>query len=233
MITEAIILAGGLGTRLRSVVADVPKCLADVNGKPFLYYIINHLKRNGIKKFIFSLGYKSNQVETFIKSNLLEEEYINVVEKEPLGTGGGIQLAMKMSSENNCIVVNGDTYFDVDLKELSSFHIKENAECTISLKPMKNFSRYGSVAIHDNNTLSYFKEKQFVESGFINGGVYALNTQKFLKRHFPGKFYFEKDYLEANVTSQAFKGFIQDKYFIDIGIPEDYQKAQTELLTHI
>jgi D-glycero-alpha-D-manno-heptose 1-phosphate guanylyltransferase len=233
MITEAIILAGGLGTRLRSVVADLPKCLADVNGKPFLYYIIQRLKRNGIKKFIFSLGYKSSEVEAFIKLNLSVDEYNVVVENEPLGTGGGIQLAMKMSHQSDCIVVNGDTYFNVDLKDLSSFHLNENVECTISLKPMKNFDRYGSIEINNTNTITSFKEKQYVESGFINGGVYALNKAKFLQHHFPEKFSFEKDYLEPNAASQILKGFIQNKYFIDIGIPEDYKKAQTELIDHL
>lgn len=233
MITEAIILAGGLGTRLRSVVADLPKCLADVNGKPFLSYIIHQLKRNGIKKFIFSLGYKSSEIEAFIKLNLSGDEYNVVVENEPLGTGGGIELAMKMSHESDCIVVNGDTYFDVNLNDLSSCHLNENVECTISLKPMKNFNRYGSVEINSTNTISSFKEKQYVESGFINGGVYALNKAKFLEHHFPEKFSFEKDYLEPNADRQILKGFIQDKYFIDIGIPEDYKKAQTELIAHL
>ncbi|MEO7802565.1 MAG: nucleotidyltransferase family protein [Ginsengibacter sp.] len=233
MIKEAIILAGGLGTRLRSVVADLPKCLADVNGRPFLFYVLQYLKRNGIKKFIFSLGYKSSEVEAFIKLNLLKADYSVVVEQDPLGTGGGIQLAMDKTKDSHCIVVNGDTYFDVNLQDFSLLHINEDADCTISLKPMENFSRYGSVEIDDNYTIVSFKEKQFIESGFINGGVYALNKATFLQHNFASKFSFEKDYLEPNVGSKKLKGFIQDEYFIDIGIPEDYKKAQTELIAHI
>ncbi len=233
MITQAIILAGGLGTRLRSVVPDQPKCLAVINGKPFLYFIIQYLKSNGITKFIFSLGYRSEDVKAFLEINLLGNEYSLAIENEPLGTGGAIQLALKISEDTNTIIVNGDTYFNVDLKGLSSFHFETKAECSVSLKPTINFSRYGVVEIDSDKTITSFKEKQFVESGLINGGVYALDKEKFIAHNFPDKFSFEKDYLEAFVSSKKITGFIQDKYFIDIGIPEDYAKAQTELITHI
>jgi D-glycero-alpha-D-manno-heptose 1-phosphate guanylyltransferase len=229
MITEAIVLAGGIGSRLRPVVADLPKCLAFVDGRPFLYFIIEYLKRNGITNFIFSLGYKSEAVQAFLESNLLKDEYILAVEEEPLGTGGAIQFAANSANQKNSIVVNGDTFFDVDLKALSSFHKDKNAECTVCLKPMEQFSRYGVVELDEQNTIISFKEKQFFNEGLINGGVYVLNKERFLQHNLPEKFSFEKDYLERFITHQQIKGLIQDKYFIDIGVPEDYAKAQTEM----
>ncbi len=111
MITEAIILAGGLGTRLKSVVADLPKSLAPVAGKPFLAYLLDYSKKQGIKKFIFALGYKTEQIEAFVKESLPDGSYIFSIEEEPLGTGGAIYKACSRISEMHVIVLNADTFF--------------------------------------------------------------------------------------------------------------------------
>jgi D-glycero-alpha-D-manno-heptose 1-phosphate guanylyltransferase len=228
-VKEAIILAGGLGTRLRSVVADLPKCMAPVTGQPFLQYIIVQLQKQGIEKFIFAIGYKSELIEEWLKKQHSTINYQLSTETEPLGTGGAIKLACEKTSEKNVLIVNGDTMFNVNVEELSSAHINNQANCTLALKPMKNFDRYGVVDIADDNTIRSFKEKQFYESGLINGGVYVLNVESFLKESLPLKFSFEKDYLEKYFTLRKFYGVIQSQYFIDIGIPEDYERAQTEL----
>ena len=229
MIKELIILAGGLGTRLRSVVADIPKCMATVAGKPFLYYVIEHFKKQGIEKFIFSLGYKHEMIEAWLNEQYPLLFMQSSVEEEPLGTGGAIKMACTLATEKNVLVINGDTLFSIDVKMLSAFHHTSGADCTLSLKPMQHFDRYGVVEMHEDHSIALFKEKQPYENGLINGGVYALNAVKFLQEDLPEKFSFEKDYLEKYYTQRRMYGIVQDKYFIDIGIPEDYERAQQEL----
>jgi D-glycero-alpha-D-manno-heptose 1-phosphate guanylyltransferase len=229
MIKEAIILAGGLGTRLRSVVAELPKCMAPVADKPFLHYVIRHLRSNGIDQFIFSTGYKSEVIIDYLETQQSMINWRAVIENEPLGTGGAIKLACTKATEKNVLVLNGDTLFSIDAAKLASFHTIYSAACTLSLKPMNNFERYGVVELNKDHSIASFKEKQLYQNGLINGGVYALNVEKFLQEDLPEKFSFEKDYLEKYYNQRSIFGVIQDEYFIDIGIPEDYERAQTEL----
>ncbi len=132
------------------------------------------------------------------------------------------------------LVCNGDTLIKVDVASLYELHMRRNSNCTLCLKPMQNFDRYGVVTLNDDDSVRSFHEKKFYESGLINGGVYALNTLHFIEENLPEKFSFEKDYLENNTTFSSdstlkLYGVIQDKYFIDIGIPEDYERAGREL----
>ncbi|MFN6375136.1 MAG: HAD-IIIA family hydrolase [Chitinophagia bacterium] len=229
MIKEAIILAGGLGTRLRDTVPDLPKCMAPVAGKPFLFYVINHLRSQGIEKFIFSLGYKHEFVEEYLLTEFSTLSYTCVIEQEPLGTGGAILLASESASEEHVIVTNGDTLFAVELTTASDFHFKANAVCTLMLKPMQEIDRYGIVDTDENNCIVGFQEKKYYPSATINGGVYILDINKFKNASGDLKFSFEKDYLEKNFGQGSFYGLEQNTYFIDIGIPEDYTRAQKEL----
>jgi D-glycero-alpha-D-manno-heptose 1-phosphate guanylyltransferase len=229
MIREAIVLAGGLGTRLREAVPDLPKCMAEVAGKPFLSYVIDSLRIQGVERFIFSLGYKSDVIEQYLQQQYPTLSYISVVEKELLGTGGAIHLAIQQALTDDVLVANGDTLFKVNLGELYSFHLNNHAECSLSLKPMINFDRYGVVELNDKKKIISFKEKQFYQSGLINGGIYLLNKKRFLQLPFAEKFSFEKDYLEALYKDHNFYGCVQYGYFIDIGVPEDYKRAQVEL----
>jgi D-glycero-alpha-D-manno-heptose 1-phosphate guanylyltransferase len=228
-ISSAIILAGGLGTRLREAVPDLPKCMAPVAGRPFISYVIDFLRMQGVQRFIFSLGYKSEVIENYLKQQYPTLEYLIVIEKEPLGTGGAIRLAINKANEKNVIVANGDTLFKVDLKTAFALHQSNTAECTLALKPMQNIDRYGVVKINSKGKVESFLEKQFYPSGLINGGLYILNKEMFLRRSFEEKFSFEKEYLEKYVAEGDFYGSVQESYFIDIGIPEDYNKAQTDL----
>ena len=229
MVKEAIILAGGLGTRLREAVPDLPKCMAPVAGKPFLSCVIDHLRIQGVERFIFSLGYKWGVIEEYLQKEYATLDYTSVIEQEPLGTGGAIQLAIQKASSNNVAIANGDTLFKIKLDEVETLHDFRDAECTLALKPMQNFDRYGVVDTDSNGKIISFKEKQFYQDGFINGGVYLINKERFLNHSFPEKFSFEKDYLEKFCGEGRFFGSRQDGYFIDIGIPEDYQKAQNDL----
>ena len=151
------------------------------------------------------------------------------VEEEPLGTGGAIKLACGLATEKNVLILNGDTLFNVDIKELFAFHKTNRADCTLSLKPMHNFDRYGVVELDTDHAITSFKEKRQYKNGLINGGVYILNRKNFLQEELPLKFSFEKDYLEQYLNKRKICGVVQDEYFIDIGIPEDYEKAQKEL----
>lgn len=228
-IKESIILAGGLGTRLREAVPDIPKCMAPVAGRPFLFYVINYLRGQGIEKFIFSLGYKHEVIEEYLQTQFATLSYQCVIENEPLGTGGAIMMASKKATERNVFVTNGDTLFKIDAQKLAVFHTYQGSHCTLALKPMTHFDRYGAVETDQNNIIRSFKEKQFYENGLINGGMYVLNVESFLSESFPEKFSFENDYLQRLYTQRKFYGITDQGYFIDIGIPEDYTRAQQEL----
>ena len=144
---EAIILAGGLGTRLRSAVPDLPKCMAPVNGKPFIAWVIDYFVAQGIDKFIFSLGYKHEVIEQYLHTqyiragHLPELAFSYVVEATPLGTGGAIQAACRAATEENVLVLNGDTMFKVSPAQMGRFHASHDAACTLALKPMREFDR--------------------------------------------------------------------------------------------
>ncbi len=228
-IKEAIVLAGGLGTRLKTAVPDVPKCMAAVNGRPFLSYIIDYYSAQGIEKFIFALGYKNEMIVSWIKQQYpaLAAEY--AIEKEPLGTGGAIQLALEKAREKDLLILNGDTIFKVDLPEMSAFHERNSSACTLALKPMKDFERYGVVEINEEAQITDFKEKKHYAEGLISGGVYILNAGRFRQQKRPAVFSFEKDYLERCYSFMPMYGCKQEGYFIDIGIPEDFEKAQVDL----
>lgn len=229
MIEEAIILAGGLGTRLREAVPDLPKCMAPVAGRPFLSYVVDALRMQGIRHFVFSLGYKADAIEAYLQDHYPTLDYTTVVEPEPLGTGGAIRLALECARSNDVLIANGDTLFKVNVEEMAAFHRSKEAACTLALKPMHHFERYGVVELDKEGRIASFKEKQYYKEGLINGGIYLLNKLRFLAQEFPLKFSFEKDYLEADYGKGEFFGLAQDSYFIDIGIPEDYNKAQEDL----
>jgi len=234
-VKEAIVLAGGLGTRIQSVLPGIPKCLAPVAGKPFLEYVISHFKDQGIEKFIFATGYKSEMIEEYLRTLPSSIEYAVSKEHEPLGTGGAIKLATTQTSAKNILVLNGDTLFRINVDKLNTTHLSHDSTCTLSLKPMKNIERYGVVEVGLDQSIKCFKEKQYYKEGLINGGVYLLNVDNFLKLNLPEKFSFEVDYLakprkENGTDENKYFATIQDEYFIDIGIPEDYERAQRELI---
>ncbi len=229
MSNEAIILAGGLGTRLRSAVPDLPKCMAPVAGRPFVAHVIDTLRMQGVQRFIFSLGYMWGTIEDYLRSEYPSLDYTTVIEEEPLGTGGGILLALGKATSDQVLVANGDTLFRIRLAEMASLHRERNSECTLALKPMKEFDRYGVVETDTDGRIRSFREKQHYERGLINGGIYLVDRRRFLERNLPAKFSFEKDYLEAFAGEGAFYGSTQEGYFIDIGIPEDFEKAGTDL----
>lgn len=229
MITEAVILAGGLGTRLRSEVSDRPKVLAEVNGQPFIHYVLDYLVAHGMEHVILSVGYMGEMIEKQLGSQYKSTRVSFVYEETPMGTGGGIYLALKEARQDVVAVVNGDTIFQVDLQSMAEFHMATNADFTLALKRMQNFDRYGTVEIDDNGYITAFKEKQFMEDGLINGGVYTVSRHDFVDHQFDLPFSLEQDYFEKYLTKDVICGIECDAYFLDIGIPDDFKRAQIEL----
>lgn len=228
---EAIILAGGLGTRLQGVIGQQPKCMAPVAGRPFLAYIFDYLEQQRCTRAILSLGFKHQVVTDWLEDQYLQFELDYVVEKEALGTGGGILAAIEEAATDNVVVVNGDTMFNVDLAAMMHYHNEHKAATTLALKKMTNFDRYGGVHINDRGIITAFEEKKPTAEGLINGGIYIIDRETFLAKNLPSKFSFEKEYLEKYINDKKFYGYADDGYFIDIGIPQDYEKAQSDFKT--
>lgn len=225
---EAIVLAGGLGTRIRSVVSNRPKVMVDVCGRPFLEILLDRMVRNGVTRAILATGHLHEVVAAHFGSRWGGIEIHYSIEAHPLGTGGAVWQALKMVSRNDVFVFNGDTFFDLDLRGLHEFHRSARADITIALKPMRDFERYGAVDLV-NGRITGFREKNRTAGGFVNGGVYVLNRQVAERFVFPGTFSLETDFLEKRVDEIIIAGFVSDGYFIDIGVPEDYARAQREL----
>lgn len=230
---EVVILAGGLGTRLRSEVKDVPKCMAPVAGKPFLWYLLKDLnKYKEVTRVILSVGYLREFIFKWIEGVRREFSFAieYAIEEKPLGTGGGIKLALNQTVTNNVIVLNGDTYFAVNLNELMTVHLQSPSAVTLALKPMSNFDRYGRVIIDESDKrIVEFKEKDHCKEGLVNGGVYVINKLEPIFEGLPEKFSFETTVLETQCRLGKLFGVVQNGYFIDIGIPSDYHRAEIEL----
>lgn len=221
--TPVIILAGGFGTRLSTVVKDVPKPMAPINDQPFLHYIFKELQHQNIKEVVLSVGHLKDVIQDFFQDNYLGISIQYAIENEPLGTGGGIKHAFNFV-EDDAFVLNGDTFFDIDLSTLKN----EDADITLALKPMFNLDRYGTVEVDEAQRIISFNEKKHCEHGLINGGVYYFKKSLFDKIETDFRFSFEKDVLEKHLSDLQIQGKIFDNYFIDIGIPEDYKQAQVD-----
>ena len=224
---EAIILAGGFGTRLQKVVHDVPKPMAPVADRPFLTYLLDQLVRQGCTHVILAVGYKKEVIQNFFGANYKGIPLSYSIEEKPLLTGGALKKALDLATEDAVLVLNGDTFFGVDFSKMMDFHYRTHSDATLAVKELHDFSRYGTVHFDDDYRITRFVEKKACQEGFINGGVYVLNRTLF--GDIPqDKFMMEKDFLEKYVESKMFSAFPCDGYFIDIGIPEDYEKANKE-----
>ncbi|MEO5892826.1 MAG: nucleotidyltransferase family protein [Ferruginibacter sp.] len=225
---ECIILAGGMGTRLQSVVADLPKCMAPINGRPFLLYIFEWLKKHDFDRIILSLGYKSESIIDFLNDHTWPFEIVPVIEKEPLGTGGAMALALQQCKGLQVFIMNGDTFFDIDPDEFLEYHLQSNAELTIAAKPLTDYNRYGSLLCNSEGRITGFTEKRQTTEGIINGGIYLLDVNSSVLSGREGRFSFETDIMEKEYPVRQFFAYPDNGYFIDIGIPEDYRKAEID-----
>ena len=223
-VTEAVILAGGLGTRLKSITADLPKPLAAINGRPFLNFVLDHLIQCNVQHIVLSVGYQHEKIQKEYGSTYKSLSISYAVEERPLGTGGALKLAMKSITSDNFFMLNGDTLFDIQLQSLAAFHQEDEATVTLAAKGVKDAGRYGTIEADEKGYVLQFREKTTAREGLINGGVYCINTA--VQQFFPPqeKFSFEKDVLEQMTGSKQLKMMLFDDYFIDIGIPEDYER---------
>lgn len=224
---EAIILAGGFGTRLRSVVGDVPKPMAPIQGEPFLNILLRKLSRAGIERVTLSLGYQAHIISAHYQSEFEGLSLSYIVEGEPLGTGGAIKRCLAKANADPALILNGDTYLEFDLDALTR-EWEKNGEPIIVARQVNDVGRFGRIEVVDGYVRG-FAEKKVSGAGVINAGVYVV--PKALVSDFPGRdrFSFEADYLVNAVKRSNFRCFVTSGKFIDIGVPEDYEIAQREL----
>lgn len=229
---QAVILAGGLGTRLRSAVADVPKVMADVGGRPFLEYIIDQLRHAGVDDAVVCVGYRAEAIERHFGDGArwgIRLAYS--VESQPLGTGGALRLARPMLSGDRWLVMNGDSFFDISLALLGAAHRPAQTPVTIALGRVADARRYGEVTLSSDGLITAFVEKPATQApvpGLINTGLYIIERPVFdlIPADRPASF--ERDVLPQLVGGRL-RGAVFDGYFIDIGVPEDYARARREL----
>jgi len=224
---EAIILAGGFGTRLRHIVPDVPKPMAPVDGRPFLRYLLDDLTSKGVDRIILAVGYMKEVIMEYFGGSYRGAELIYSSEDTPLFTGGAVKQALELCREESVFVVNGDTYFDVDLKAMAEFKAGKNSSFVLAARPMSNFDRYGTLDLDNTGKILKFCEKMPTEYGIINGGIYLMD-RAFLADIEAQAFSLESDVLEKVVGLKELFAFISKGYFIDIGVPIDYEQAQTD-----
>jgi D-glycero-alpha-D-manno-heptose 1-phosphate guanylyltransferase len=224
---EAIILAGGFGTRLQTVVSDVPKPMAPVAGEPFLEKILRFLAKNKFKRVILSLGYMADKIVAHFGDNFMDMDLIYEIESEPLGTGGAIRAGLNRTISDHVFIFNGDTYLNLEISEVEQLW-KTHQKSIIVLRNVQDTSRYGSVAVADGRVIS-FLEKGISGPGLINAGCYVFPTAALDAFPIGKNFSLESDYFANNLSIVQFNSFITQGLFIDIGVPEDYQLAQTLL----
>lgn len=225
---EAIILAGGLGTRLREIVPDVPKPMAPVAGRPFLELLLTNLAMQNFKRAVISLGYLSEAVINYFGKQFHGMQLEYAVEEQPLGTGGAIRFALTKISSDHVFVFNGDTYLEIDIGEVEALWQRNRMPIIVGCH-VPDAGRYGTLITKQDKVVG-FAEKGHPGSGLINGGCYVLNAGQFDMMDECETFSMEKDFLPLLVSTLPVNYFVTEGRFIDIGIPEDYNKAQVELL---
>ncbi len=231
--SQAIVLAGGFGTRLRSVVSDVPKPMAPIGGRPFLAYLLDYLAAQGIKTVTLALGYLGELIERHFGERYRGIRLTYSYEREPLGTGGAVREALKLLNTNQPVwILNGDTFFACDLGACAKTHRAAAADVTLALKRVADADRYGLVEVDDNGLVTAFAEKRAGASGLINAGVYLVDPGAFARFDLPGpNFSLERDLFERHLLDLRLNTCPQDAYFVDIGVPEDYARAQAYFAT--
>jgi len=225
MDVTAVVLAGGLGTRLQTVVADRPKVLAPVAGRPFLTYLLDQLQDAGVHRVVLSTGHLAEQFTSTIGSAYRDLEVAYAEEEAPLGTGGAIKFAGGLASTEHLLVMNGDSYFNVDLAEYLDWHAQHGNDASLLLVRISDASRYGAVRLDDDECVTAFLEKQpGLGQGLINAGIYALRHE--MLAHIPdGKCSIERDVFPRWIERFKVRGLATDGEFLDIGIPEDYHRS--------
>ena len=222
----ALILAGGRGTRLASIVKDVPKVLAPINGKPFIHYLVSHLQKYGIKRIILCLGYKAECVYEHFSLNPVDIDIVFSTESTPLGTAGALKNALPLIENDQTLICNGDSFFRTNLIDFVQVHMKQNNDLSMLLWYADDCSRYGTVRVdHAGLILSFEEKKGRAISGYINSGVYCMSKKRIESIPSGREISLEKDCFPQWIGT-SFYGIVQPGTFIDIGTPQSYEYAQ-------
>ena len=222
---EAVVLAGGFGTRLRSVVSEVPKPMAPVGGRPFLELLLDYWIRQGVRRFVLSIGYLAEKISAHFGPAWRGAEIAYAREVEPLGTGGGLLLAAAEARGEDLLVLNGDTFFAVDLPGFADFHRAHRADCTFSLFRSTDPKRYLGLAVEPDGRV---RGMEAVQGGLANGGVYLFRRAALAALPWRAG---ERASLETDILPHGLRGGWRvygrecTAMFIDIGVPDDYRRA--------
>jgi len=222
---EAIVLAGGFGTRLRALVSDTPKPMAPVAGKPFLEILLQALAQKGFKRVVLSLGFLAHKVTAHFEARFAGMDLHYVIEDQPLGTGGAVRLALESCLHDHIFVFNGDTFLDLEVNAIEAAW-QANRHPIIVCRQVPDTARYGSL-LTDAGRVIGFLEKGAGGPGLINAGCYVFARDQLDSFKFNQNFSLETDYLADAVTKTPFNIFVTEGLFIDIGVPEDYLRSQT------
>ena len=226
---QAIILAGGFGTRLRSALADVPKPMAPIGAKPFLAYLLDYLLTQGVTQVVLSVHYLREQIQSYFQSEYRGITIRYAIEEEPLGTGGAMVNSFRELAQLPTFVLNGDTFLKLDYREMYLAHEASQQVMAMALRKVPDCSRYGIVEVEQGSVVA-FKDQGGSFPGLINAGVYLINPALLtMLQDVPEPFSFERDFLFPNIAKIQPQAFVVEDYFIDIGIPEDYSRAKQEL----
>lgn len=228
---EAIILAGGLGTRLGELTSHTPKPMLQVNGRPFVSYVMDYLIESEVNCIVFAVSYLSNQFIDFFGESYKGVPIRFSIEKEPLGTGGAIKNAAEMCQGNTVLVVNGDTFCFLDIRKMHEEHQQKHTAISIGISRVDDTYRYGSVISDQNGFVASFTEKGSASGpGHINCGTYLINKDVLKFGNFPACFSFEKDILEGREGLQLkINTFPTSADFLDIGVPSDFERSKSFL----
>jgi D-glycero-alpha-D-manno-heptose 1-phosphate guanylyltransferase len=225
---KAIVLCGGLGTRLGDLTRDLPKPLLEVAGNPFLTYVLDQLVITPVEEIILAVGFQWQKIQIKIGNQWRGVKVSYSIEEQALGTGGAIKRALAQFELTEAIVVNGDTLLKMNAALLVNFAQKMHADICIALKMIPDTGRFGTVEVNRSGQIIAFKEKGGSSRGLINSGVYFVKASAF--RHITDiAFSFENDILTKNLSCLAIYGVSTHAYFIDMGVPEDFSRAQNDL----
>ena len=223
---EAIILAGGKGTRLKSVLDDRPKPMAIIRGKPFIEWILLMLRRQGIQRAVICTGHLGEIVESYFgDSRDIDMEITFARDPFPLGTGGAVRNALGKTRSKHILVLNGDSYLRVNISSFLKTHLALNARASISLVQVEESSRYGSVKVNkDGKLLAFLEKSQKKQSGLINAGIYLLE-RNVVKEIPDGEMVSLEREIFPDLIGKGLYGVLCDGPFVDIGTPESFNKA--------
>lgn len=224
---EAIVLAGGFGTRLRQLVPDLPKPMAPIAGRPFLEILLTSLARKGFTRIVLSLGFMADKITSHFGDRFAGMDLSYVLESDPLGTGGGVRLAMSAFTADHVFIFNGDTFLDLEADRVEA-HWQNHRRPIIVGREVPDTARYGRL-LTSQGQVAGFAEKGMAGPGLINAGCYVFNRGQLDEFALNQSFSLEADYLAQAVSRMRFDVFPTAGQFIDIGVPEDYSRAQTEL----